>query len=734
MALIEFKKISPGLMWVAIPSRSIYVQCGCPADSVKHLIQSGLIREEGGRELGPNAILLSDLSIQNSQLSNMAEFSVLQMFYRQGMAVPNHPGYTGQKPILIGHPEPLEAQLEYIFRGNYGLTEAELRETASSPEEADLHMKIKLNFAFGRIKPVQELIQAIPLLDGETETEIGNGVFIKRISVNVFEFRCDKERLRVDLNLMPGESYRSTYKYRYQPISPEFFSVIHSGEGDGWDVNHPSMASIICYGPDIYLIDAGPYISHTLRSFGLSLNSVKGIFQTHAHDDHFAGLCELMLGDKKIEYYAPPLVRRSVELKLKALLNIDMPVLESFFAVQDFAADTWNNVDGLEVYPSISPHPVETYFLKFRAMASDGYRTYHHLADISSFEILTGMIEGQGKKPGISQEIHDRIKQSYLETADLKKVDAGGGLIHGQANDFKNDKSTKIVFSHSTRKLTMTQQIFGSQALLGQVDHLIKGVVDYRHETAARSLHHHFPTVPFGGFYDLLNQEIVRLEPGLSLAPLSQSKRDVFLLLKGIVSSHSMPNFSDLEYQAGYFINDEPDCRLDELRTRSWVEVLRIPEKVFQSFLTRNNLEESFTLNIERRRQLEDSELFSPIRYSPLLNKIARSLEPFSIQKDQIVKNFVGHHVFLLDQGHMKLFTGDYSEALGPGNFCYEDNVLLKNSSLHLQLQALEDSSGFLVPYTLIKDIPAVEWKLVEAYKRRTQAILKVGLKKPTAA
>lgn len=726
MATIEFKKISPGLIWVAVPSRSIYIQCGCPADSVKHLIQNGQIREENGRELGPNAILLSDLSIQNGQLSNMAEFSVLQMFYRQGMAVPNHPGYTGAKPILIGHPEPLVAQLEYIFRGNYGLTEEELRETASSPEEAELHMKIKLNFAFGRIKPVQELIQPIPLLD--CETEIGNGVFIKRISVNVFEFRCEKERLRIDLNLQAGESYQSTYKYRYQAISPEFFSVIHSGEGDGWDVNNPSMASIICYGPDIYLIDAGPYISHTLRSFGLSLNSVKGIFQTHAHDDHFAGLTELMLGDRKIEYYAPPLVRRSVELKLRALLNIDMPVLESFFAVQDFSAETWNNVDGLEVFPSISPHPVETYFLKFRAMSSEGYKSYHHLADISSFEILKGMLGS------ISPEIHERIRNSYLETANLKKIDVGGGLIHGQANDFRDDKSTKIVFSHSTKKLTMTQQIFGSQALLGQMDHLIKGVYDYRHEMAARSLHHHFPTVPFGGFYDLLNQEILRLEPGMSLATLSSSKRDVFLLLKGIVSSLTTPSFSDLEYKAGYFINDEPDCKLEVLRTRSWVEILKIPEKVFQAFLARNNLQESFTLNIERRRQLEDSILFSPIRYSPLLNKIARSLEPFTIQKGQVVKNFVGHHVFLLDQGSMKLFTGDYTEELGPGNFCYEDNVLLKNSSLHLQLQALEDSSGFLVPYTMIKDIPAVEWKLVEAYKRRTQAILKLGIKRIAAA
>ncbi|RYZ60079.1 MAG: MBL fold metallo-hydrolase [Proteobacteria bacterium] len=732
MALIEYKKITPGLMWVAVPSRSIYIQCGCPADSVKHMIQSGFIREHNGIELGPNTILLSDLSIQNGQLSNMAEFSVLQMFYRQGMILPNHPGYNGQKPLLIGHPEPLGAQLDYIFRGNYGLTEQEVLETASSPEEAEMHIRIKLSFAFGKIQPVDDILRTLPLL--EDEKEIGNGVFIRRLGVNIFEFRCDNERLRIDLNLAAGESYRPTHRFRFQQIVPEFFSVIHSGEGDGWDVNNPSMASIVCYGPDIYLIDAGPFISHTLRSFGLSLNSVKGIFQTHAHDDHFAGLCELMLGDRKIEYYAPKLVRESVEKKLRALLNIDMPVLESFFTVQDFSADSWNNVDGLEVYPSVSPHPVETYFLKFRAMGPDGYKTYHHLADIASFEVLKNMIEDDSTKPGLSRENYDRIKASYLERADLKKIDAGGGIIHGQAGDFREDQSTRIIFSHSTKPLTMTQQIYGTQAHFGQIDHLIQGHMDYRHEIAARSLHHHFPTVPFGSFYDLLNQEILKVEPGIAISTLAQSPQDVFLILKGIIASHKASSFSDLEYQAGYFINDGHNSPLEELRAKSWVELLRIPACVFRAFLVRNNLLESFTRNIAKRRQLEHSDLFSPIRYSPLLHKIARSLEPFEIQKDKVIKNFAGHYIFLLEKGSMQLFNQDYLEVLKGGNFCYEDNVLLENSSHHLQLRALEDSYGFLVPHVLVKDIPAVEWKLLEAYKRRSQAIKKILAVKITAA
>jgi hemerythrin len=92
---------------------------------VKHLMLRGYIAEEGGQgrpsETGPNVILLSDLMLQNGRFANMAEFPVLQMLYRQGMILPDHPNNTGRKPILVGSADQVAAQLTYIYRGNYGL-------------------------------------------------------------------------------------------------------------------------------------------------------------------------------------------------------------------------------------------------------------------------------------------------------------------------------------------------------------------------------------------------------------------------------------------------------------------------------------------------------------------------------------------------------------------------------------------------------------------------------------
>ncbi|MCG6538121.1 MAG: hypothetical protein L7F78_26260, partial [Syntrophales bacterium LBB04] len=58
-------KVSTGIYWVEIPEAKLYILCGCPADSVKHLMKKGLIISEEkngvGFETGPNAILLSEV-------------------------------------------------------------------------------------------------------------------------------------------------------------------------------------------------------------------------------------------------------------------------------------------------------------------------------------------------------------------------------------------------------------------------------------------------------------------------------------------------------------------------------------------------------------------------------------------------------------------------------------------------------------------------------------------------
>lgn len=729
MGEIEHLKIAPGLYWVAIPKLHIFMQCGCPPDSIKHLIKRGLIRDRNQgqsvvHETGPNVVLLADLSTQNGLFANLAEFSILQMFYRQGMMLPQHPGFSQNKPLMIGDAAQIKAQLAYVFRGNYGLvSEEELRAAGLGPQEALEQMRIKLHFAFGRIKPSEELLDTRVL--GEAEIEFRPGAFVKRLDTNRFEIRVGRESCMIDLNLGAGESFLPTYQLPYQRFQPEFFSVIHSGEGDGWDIHRPSMASIICYGPEIYLIDAGPHISHSLRALGLSLNSVRGIFHTHAHDDHFAGLTELMRGDRKIEYYATPLVQHSVNKKLQALLNVDFPVLERFFQISPLQAETWNNINGLEVFPSYSPHPVETNTFRFRVRSEAGDKIYHHLADIAAASTLEKMREDDPSRSGISSVRLKAVLEHYRLPADIKKIDIGGGLVHGQARDFIHDPSPRKVLAHLGGELLPEQSRVGVRVPFGTVDHLVKAAVDPRPTVATRALHQYFPGVPFEGFHELLNQPITELEPGQTLG---QAEGDVYLILSGLIDERGPASDlkrGSLEFAAGYLIGDDSHCELSRLAARSYVQLLRIPRLVFQGFLQKYALRERFAHDQERRHLLQGSSLFQQISWSPRLFKLARSMHATGIKEQHTIDRFQGRFIFLLATGEAELQCGSYREVLRPGDFCYEDLVLPELPPHGISLKALKACSGFLIPEVVLRDIPAIAWKLLETYKQRSQRIEK---------
>ena len=72
------------------------------------------------------------------------------------------------------------------------------------------------------------------------------------------------------------------------------------------------MSSIICFQGKLFLVDAGPNLPAIMNALGISVSEIEGIFHTHSHDDHFAGLPTLMRTDHRIRYFATPLVRAAV--------------------------------------------------------------------------------------------------------------------------------------------------------------------------------------------------------------------------------------------------------------------------------------------------------------------------------------------------------------------------------------------------------------------------------------
>ncbi len=474
MALIIKRKILDGVYLVDIPDAELKLLCGCPADVIKHLALKDLlpiVEKEGVKfESGPNAILLSDVMIQKGSLSNLSEFPVLHMFYNQGMILPGHPN-NSMTPILIGRKSQVQAQMEYIFIGNYGLvTEEEFLEIGEDPEFTKEYLLMKRKFAMGRFIPSAELMNGLYLEGGPLE--IKNGVIIYRSGTNVFNISYLNESVKVDLNLKIHQKYKPCYQLPKIRLPNHHFAIIHTGEGDGWDPSRPCLSSIVMHNKKLYVIDAGPNIKATLKSFGLKLNQIEGIFVTHVHDDHFAGLFSLMNTRIKIHIFAAGFVKATIIRKLQAILSGNNLKLSNHFEFHDLARDEWNNCNGLEVFPIPSAHPIDTTLFLFRVKDGNGYKTYGHYSDIATLGWLE-KLKATPEKDGLSEEYIEKVRQTFQIKVDLKKIDVGGPAVHGDAEDFADDSSNRIVMGHTHTPFTKRQLEIGEEVSFGTIDVLI---------------------------------------------------------------------------------------------------------------------------------------------------------------------------------------------------------------------------------------------------------------------
>lgn len=722
-----FRKISvsTGMFWLEVPAADIRILCACPVDAVKHLLRRGLIlpTEVHGVECetGPNAILLSDLAIQNGRTCNQAEFPVLQMLYKQGMIVPNHPGNTGLRPLIMGSRGQVQAQMEYLFRGNYGLaSREELLDAGVAPAQADELMRMKLAFAFGRIMPTEELVE--PLFVGRDPVEIRNGATIRRLRTNVFEIAYQDERVEVDLNLGPGETYECPYTLDMHLLARDYFAVVHTGDGDGWDMNRPTMGSIVLYQGRVYLVDAGPNIDYALTALGISVNEIDGIFHTHCHDDHLAGLTTLIRGDRRIAYYAVPMVRASVIKKLSKVMRIPESEFGQLFDVRDLKLDEWNDIEGLEVKPILSPHPVETTIFYFRVMWEGGYRSYAHLADIASAEVLQKMIAPENAAAGISAALFEKTVDAYAHRADVKKIDIGGGMIHGVAQDFRGDPSGKLILAHTARRLTEDERAIGSGAPFGTVDVLIEGTSDSLRRRAFEYLRSYFPEVPLHRIRHLMNGRILLFNPEVLLFKEQRPLDAVYLILSGTAELLRTGVRGSSLVSSGSMLGETPallgTAASETCRAVSFVQALRLPRDLYLDFVTRGEMQLDLVESREKLDFLRGNWLFADGVSCVTLSRLIRSVESALFTKDRVILP-PADELLVMRSGEALLATpSGYAENLFSGSHLGA-TAISGEEPKGTQVRFLGLSEAYRFPLDTIANIPVVRWKLLETHRRR---------------
>ena len=728
--MIKKTSIINGLYCVEISEVNLSIQCGSPAESVKHLMKKNIIEtisKDGiNFETGPNAILLSDTMIQNGEFSNMSEFSVLQMLYRQGMILPNHPNNTGLKPILIGSDSQVNAQMDYIYRGNYGLvSQKEIEECGIEKTKAKELMNMKLKFAFGELKNVDNLIDKCII--NTDKVEIRDNVFIQRVKHNIFEISYKDQVVQVDLNLKPNQTYPSPYVLPQYKIERDYFSVIHTGQGDGWDITRPSMNSIISFQGKLYVVDVVPNCKHILNALSIDINEIEGVFQTHTHDDHIGGITSLLRSDKKIKFFASKLVMSATAKKLSALLSFDESEFYNLVETHELELDTWNDIDGLEVAPYISPHPVETTIFVFRTLYGSGYKTYGHFADIMDLDALQKMVVDHKYDMGISQQFFNEVKQHYIQCLDLKKIDIGGGMIHGNAKDFIDDTTSKIVLAHTAHDLTHEEKRIGSGSLFGLSDILIPSKNNYDLDLIDSHLKSNFPKLKRYQRKVFLNFNVVEFNPEAIIIREGENLKNVYLIINGQIEKIKKNKSDNVTLKPGIIIGEKMALTNELPRStfvaKNFVKLLEIPADFFYNFVDKHNLIKHMVEQSSKSLTLQRTYLFQEeITYSTL-NTIIEEMEEIHIKKGEF--DFENNKLYIIVSGKVNvLINVTVIETLSKSDYFRGTSAMLSYPSPY-RFEVTEDTHLYSISESIIKNIPIVRWKILEKLELQIQDLVK---------
>jgi hemerythrin len=480
------------------------------------------------------------------------------------------------------------------------------------------------------------------------------------------------------------------------------------------------MGSILTFQGRIYLIDAGPGILNSLMALGISINEIDGVFHTHCHDDHFAGLTSLMLADHRINHYATPLVRASIIHKLSALMSLEEERFTDFFNICDLAFDEWNHIGGLEVLPVFSAHPVETSFMYFRTPWAGGYKTYGHLADIISLDVLEGMVF----KDGVSREWIDKFRKNLFIPVDVKKIDAGKGSIHGNTVDFAADESRKIIMSHSSTGFSLKEKEIGSTTAFGQVDVLIPSRQDFSMKTAATLLRSYFPKVETDLVRLFLDCPKREYSPGSIILRKGMPSQNVYLLLSGVVEAIDSDRSISHMMSQGFLIGDiscfESGGPSFTYRALSPIQALEIPCILFIAFTREFNVfDELKALHLKRLFLLRTGLLGEMLSF-PIQNHIARLMKEERYSRGTDLAGVAEEDILILAQGSAELRIDEISLGMlyPQEDFLGAEGVLFKINPFYTAITK-EDTVCYRIAGNNLKDIPIIQLKLLENFKKR---------------
>ena len=232
-----------------------------------------------------------------------------------------------------------------------------------------------------------------------------------------------------------------------QPVLRQEITIQFIGSSDGFDPDGTTTCFLAYFGESgrdqATLFDVAAYIRIRLGNLGISPAQISEVFISHIHEDHIAGLPELLLSSQRIRVITSDTIYHSLLRLLSAMLNVpedEVAALFDFFPLQPGHPLL---IDGKQFEAIYGIHTIPTIAVKVNGLCYSGDMRY----DEVWFDELVGQ--------GVLSEVRRNEIVKFADGTSILVQDAGGGTVHTTPTpavlESLQAKSKHVILTHRPR-------------------------------------------------------------------------------------------------------------------------------------------------------------------------------------------------------------------------------------------------------------------------------------------
>ena len=453
-SLVTEFPLSEGASLYSSPMGNLLI--GCPPEILKTLMVQHAPM--------PDCIVVPTTTLKFSSSQVCLEFPFYHfLFIQQGLA-------QGKKlKVLAGKKmcEQLSEMLRVTLLGP-NLEEAlAVEERLNLPKQLDKKMMeqiiketsfLALKNQSGQIHQMEDLIEFVPFEKGETVEVYASEFGAAPMSITykdddhfivkgMKEFHC---KLSIAHPQEPSYPIKAKNVTAKELTSESQVSVRLLGVSEGFDPKQPANGLLIHFNGKWIMWDCPVYLRHHLDKIGIKFEDLDALFISHVHEDHL-DVAQAIQEGKKTPIYTSPEIYHCMLVKLQAVQGCSYEEAAQHFDFHPVYAHQPFDLFGANAEVFYSLHSIPALGLKLHVPGKKKDSKIFISGDNLPKRMTNTLIENNILSKSRIKEIEET--HNSLKDFDLVFVDAGGGIIHGDPEDYY-DVGCKVEYMHTGKDLT----------------------------------------------------------------------------------------------------------------------------------------------------------------------------------------------------------------------------------------------------------------------------------------